>query len=224
MISRSAHERRLALVQGGRPSSAPLPLHDEWAELARAAGSGDPRAVRTFLVNAGPHVLRVVRRVLGHAHGDVEDLTQECAFAVIDALPSFRGECSVVHFVCRIAVLTAMNARRSLRAAKRAHEQQRDDAIENVACLHPGPEQNFSAQASAELVRELLATLPIEQAEALALHCVLGYTLSEMADSSGVSSETWKSRLRLAKHAFRRRALADPRARELVASLEEDAP
>jgi RNA polymerase sigma-70 factor (ECF subfamily) len=176
------------------------------------------------LINAGPHLLRVVRRVLGHADGDVEDLTQECAFAVIDALPSFRGECSVVHFVCRIAVLTAMNARRRLRAAKRVHELQREDSIENVACLQPGPEQNFSAQANAELVRELLGTLPIEQAEALALHCVLGYTLSEMADSSGVSSETWKSRLRLAKHAFRRRALADLRARELVAQFEEDAP
>jgi RNA polymerase sigma factor (sigma-70 family) len=224
MLPSSPPERRLTLLQGGRRSSTSQPLHDEWADLARAASRGDPRAVRTFLVNVGPYILRVVRRVLGNGHGDVEDLTQESAFAVIDALPSFRGECSALHFVCRIAVLTTMNARRRLRTAKRARELEPGDALDNVACLRPGPEQNFVARASAQLVRELLGTLPIEQAEALALHCVLGYTLTEMADSSGVSCETWKSRLRLAKRAFRQRALADLRAYELIAPFGDDRP
>ncbi|MFZ5896071.1 MAG: RNA polymerase sigma factor [Myxococcota bacterium] len=217
-------DRRLALVRGGGTdaSSAGEPPHDDWAPLARAAGAGDPQALRTFLVSAGPSILRVVRRVLGSAHVELEDVAQECAFAVVAALPDFRGECSALHFVCRVSVLTAMNTRRRLRAAKRARDIATDVELENVASLHPDPEQRLSNQASMVLVRELMSTLPIEQAEALALHCVLGYTLAEMEGSSGVSRETWKSRLRLAKHAFRKRALSDLRARELIAPWEGD--
>jgi len=217
-------QRRLSLIEGGKRAEEPATRfqHDDWANLARSAGSGDSRAVRTFLVNVGPHILRVVRRLLGSQHPEIEDVAQECAFAVIDALPAFRGESSAVHFTCRIALLTAMNTRRRSRATKRAHEADGEAALDNVACLRPGPEQRVSSRAAAEIVRELLRTLPMEQAEVLALHCVLGYTLGEMAASSGVPRETLKSRLRLAKEAFRRRALTDPRALELFALWEED--
>lgn len=212
-------ERRLAVVPGGGRAEprAAARIHDDLAGLARAAGSGDPQAIQTFLITVGPHLLRVTRRLLGSHHRDVEDVAQECAYAVIDALPSFRGDCSAVGFACRIAVLTAMSTRRRLRAAKRGQEPEGDAALANVACLRQSPEQSSASRASAELVRELLNTLPLEQAEALALHCVLGYTLAEMAETSGISPETWKSRLRLAKAAFKRRALADPRALELIA-------
>jgi RNA polymerase sigma-70 factor (ECF subfamily) len=58
-----------------------------------------------------PHLLRVVRRVLGPEHPDVEDVAQESAFALMDALPRHRGECTILHFACRVALLTAMNVR-----------------------------------------------------------------------------------------------------------------
>src|SRR6478609_6229518 len=229
MPTGSPPQRKFAVLVGGKQEGVTRELfHDDWGALARAAGAGNAQAMRTFLVTAGPHILRVVRRLLGSHHPDVEDVAQECAFALVDALPSFRGECSAIHFVCRISLLTAINTRRRLRAAKRAHERaherEGDEALEAVACARPGPDERFSSRLIEDVVRELFNTLPIEQAEALALHCVLGYTLAEMASSSGISADTWKSRLRLAKQSLRRRVLADPRALELLAPWEGESP
>lgn len=187
----------------------PLDPPDELAPLADAAAKGDPVAVRTFLVTLGPYLLRTVRRVLGSQHPDVDDVAQESALNLMDALPRRRAESRVVPFACRVAVLTAMNARR--RAATQKRRSVRDDAlsVEHLASESPGPDARLSAEDSANVVRELLDSLPLEQAEVLALHCVLGYTMPEVADSTGVALETLRSRLRAAKRTLRERALVD---------------
>ncbi len=189
---------------------------DAFAGIAKAAASGDPVAVRTFLVTIGPHLLRIVRRVLGARHPDVDDVTQECAFALIDALPNYRGESTVLHFACRIAVLTAMSARRREVALKRAALREPNWEVERLESSGPTPEAELSARAAAEVIRELLDSLPVEQAEALALHCVLGHTVPEIAEMVGVPLETARSRLRLAKIALRARAALDPRLEEML--------
>ena len=53
-------------------------------------------------------------------------------------------------------------------------------------------------------VRDLLARLPHDQAEVLALHVVLGHSLPEVSQSTSIPLNTVKSRLRLAKQALRR--------------------
>jgi Sigma-70 region 2 len=85
----ASHDRRrlLRLVRGPAASDPERP--DALATLARAAGRGDRAAIRTFLVTVGPHLLRVVRRVLGAQHPDVDDVAQDSAFAVMDALPEY---------------------------------------------------------------------------------------------------------------------------------------
>ncbi|HEX6764239.1 MAG TPA: sigma-70 family RNA polymerase sigma factor [Polyangiaceae bacterium] len=179
------------------------------------AHAGDPTAVRTFVTAIGPQILRVVRRVLGPNHPDVEDAAQESAFAVLGALARYRGESTVVHFACRVAVQTAMNVRRRESAVKRRAQGERVD-IDALADARPGPDAEAEGRASAELVRELVATLPEAQAEALAMHCVLGFTVNEIAETAGLPVETVRSRLRLAKHALRARAEATPRLAGLV--------
>jgi RNA polymerase sigma factor (sigma-70 family) len=189
---------------------------DGLAELARSAAQGDPVAVRTLLVSVGPHLLRVVRRVVGRENPDVEDVVQESAAALLDALPRFRGESTVLHFVCRVTLLTAMNARRRETTRKRLSFREDSIGVEQMQSPLPGPDASASARACADLVRELLDSLPLEQAEALALHCVLGYTVAEIADTARVPQETVRSRLRLAKRALRERAQGDPRIATLV--------
>lgn len=194
------------------------PASDALAEVARAAASGNAAATRTLLVSLGPHLLRTVRRVLGRNNADVEDVLQESASAILDALPRFRGESSVLHFACRVALLTAMNARR--RELTRKRLSLRDDSlgVEQLSSPLPGPDSSLSARAAAALVRELLDSLPLEQAEALALHCVLGYTVAEIAQATSAPQETVRSRLRLAKRVLRERAREDER----LASLTEE--
>jgi RNA polymerase sigma-70 factor (ECF subfamily) len=171
------------------------------------------------VVTVVPRLLRVVRRVLGAGHPDLEDVTYEAAHAVVSALPRFRGDGTVLHFACRVAVLTAMNVRRREAAEKRACSVAGGDP-EHCADLAPSPEQTTSAASLAPLVREMLSELPETLAETLTLHVVLGYTIAEIAQSSGAPVETVRSRLRLAKRALRKRALDHPALREV---LEADA-
>jgi RNA polymerase sigma factor (sigma-70 family) len=189
---------------------------DPFAVLADAAAAGDPRAVRTFLVTVAPHVLRTLRRVLGTHHPDLDDVAQECALNVIDALRRRRGESRVLYFVCRVATLTAMNVRRRDARLKRSSEREDAASVDLLAIEGHSPDERLFAEASANIVRELLDSLPMEQAEVLALHCVLGYTVPEIAESHDVPAETLRSRLRAAKRALRERLLDDPRFPELV--------
>ena len=206
----------LRLVAGRADEPVRPRQPDALAALADAAASGDPVAVRTFLITVGPHLLRTVRRVLGSQHPDVDDVAQECALSVMDALPRRRGESRVLHFVCRVAVLTAMNARRRLAAQKRRSLGENEVGAEHLASPEPAPDARVLAEMRTQVVRELLDSLPIEQAEVLALHCVLGYTMPEIANSSQVPIETLRSRLRLAKQALRARVLGHPHFEEIV--------
>lgn len=207
------------LVPGPNRVEPPLSAssrHDELSALASAVVRGeDPHALRTFLATIVPQLLRAVRRVLGPNHPDLEDVSYEAAYAVLDALPRFRGEGTVLHFACRVAVLTAMNVRRRQATTKRSAEASLQ-SVELVSSAAPGPEQDAADAALAPVVRELLATLSEPLAEALTLHVVLGYTVNEISQTCGVSIETVRSRLRLAKQALRKRVLGNAKLREAL--------
>lgn len=206
----------LRLVRPGDPAR-PFAAEDELRPLAAAAAAGDPVATRTLLTALGPHLLRVVRRVLGGGHPDVEDVTQQAAMEVVRGLAGFRGGCSVLHFGSRVALHVALAARRREAARKRALPEPPQVLDEDrVPSDAAGPEAEAGRRAMAALVRALCEELPPLQAEALALHVVLGFTVHEIATTSGVPLETVRSRLRLAKAALLARALAQPGLRELV--------
>jgi RNA polymerase sigma-70 factor (ECF subfamily) len=193
----------------GVASGADEARHDELASLAQDVVRGDRVATRTLLATLVPSLLRVVRKVLGQAHPEVEDVTYEAAHAVLVGLPRFRGEGTVRHFACRVAALTAMNVRRRDAAQKRARGRAELDP-EQCATDGPCPEQHTLATSLVPVVRDLVAQLPLPLAEALTLHVVLGWTVSEIAGAASVSPETVRSRLRLAKQALRKAALNNP--------------
>ena len=192
-----------------------LGQHDELGELGVAAASGDPVAVRTLLTTIMPQLLRVVRRVLGPAHPDLEDVTFEAAQAVLEGLPRFRQEGTLRHYACRVAAFTATNVRRRELASKRARQREHVD-IDLFAGSSPGPEQRAQAASLVPIVRQLLTTLPRPLAEALTLHVILGYTVSEIARSCDIPVETVRSRLRVARQSLRKSALGNAVLREAL--------
>jgi RNA polymerase sigma factor (sigma-70 family) len=196
----------------------PIPRHDELALLAGSVQRGNEAALRTLLVAITPHLLRTTRRVLGPQHPEVEDVAQESACAVVDALGRFRQETTFLNFACRIAVLTALSVRRRESRLKRSGQRDPQDPDELMS-EDTSPEERAISAVLIPAVRELLHSLPEQQAETLALHTVLGYSLSEVAETCGVPVETVRSRLRLAKRALRERVLDDPQLRE-VAGIE----
>lgn len=212
------------LIPGSRVSE-PVPpgagRRDELLGLAGAVQRGDAQALSTFLSAIVPQLLRVVRSVLGPQHPDLEDVAYEAAYAVVESLPRFRGEGTVLHYACRITVLSAMNVRRRDAAQKRALLRVPAE-LDEVELEGPNPEDNAQSASLVPIVRELLATLPDALAEALALHVVLGYTVVEIAEAASLPVETVRSRLRLAKQALRKRVLNNPKLREAAGSAEAE--
>ncbi len=195
--------------------------------LAPNAGQGDPlanligpvlerdaRAVEAWVRATAPSVARVVRQILGTEHPDAADVTQEALFAALEALPGFRGDCTALHFVWRVAALTAMNARRRLRL--REQVTQSSDETDAFATNEPSPLGNTLARRRRDAFRRLLDELPAVQSEVLALHCVLGFTIDETARATGVPANTVRSRLLAAKAALRERLSDDAELAELV--------
>jgi RNA polymerase sigma factor (sigma-70 family) len=182
------------------------PTPDPLGDLCVAACAGDLGAMRRVLDAVAPRVYAVARRVLGPAHDEVEDVAQEALIALVRALPAFRGECPVIGYAARIAVRTAVAARRRQRAGDRGRELAEPGAADDEASAA----QTVAGARRLALLRELLAELPAGQGETLALRVVLGCSVQEIAVATGAPVNTVRSRLRLAKTALRERIEADP--------------
>jgi RNA polymerase sigma-70 factor (ECF subfamily) len=124
----------------------------------------------------------------------------------------------VLHFACKVAVHTTLNARRRERsrgAGQRALLESGDHE-----CPGPSPAEELAAAARREALRELFVTLPTAQAEVCVMHIVLGFSVEETAEACGAPANTVRSRLRLAKQALRMRAAALPELRDVLEEAE----
>ena len=194
---------------------APLTARNNSAldELVEAAVRGDVEAMARLVRQLAPSVIRTARTLLGASHSDLDDVVQQSLIALVQALPSFRNECTPQHFAIRISARIAVAAR-----ARFARRGERHDESIDVDALQAQPSHEpVDAERRRHLVRELLDTLPEEQAETLALRVAMGLSLDEVAQSTGVPVNTVRSRIRLAKLALRKRIEADP---VLLESLE----
>ena len=187
----------LEVVEGGRgDEAADAPKNAVLDDGARAALGGDPTALRDFLRAIAPLVRRVCRGVMGRDNSELEDAIQDCLIDVARSLPQFRFEGSAAHYVTKIVLRRAIATRD--RARERAKQQAALDASAPVASVDPTP------AAHAELVRNLLDDLNEAQAKALLMRIMLGHSIDEIASMTGVSVNTVKTRLRLAKEQLRR--------------------
>lgn len=171
----------------------------------------DRVAMRELLEAVAPRVLSAVRSVLGSRAGDVDDVAQESLVAFVGALASFRGQCPVAAFACGIAVRTALRSRR-----KWARRASLDAARgEDIEAERADPDADLQRAQRLATLRALLQDLPEEQAQALALRCLVGDALPEIAAATGVGVNTLRSRIRLARQALVDRIRGDARLREL---------
>lgn len=169
--------------------------------LARAAVA-DGDAMAELLTEVAPAVVRAIRVVLGPHAVDLEDVKQQALLNVMRAVPSFRGECHPAGFASRIAVHTALTARRRARGQRLFFSDAAD--LAELAVTGPRRMDSELALYRRHFVRDLLLRLPEEQAEVLALHVILGHSLPEIAAATSTPVATVKSRLRLAKEYLRK--------------------
>lgn len=176
-------------------------------ELAKRASAGDTAATARLLRLVAPEVLRVVRGVMGPYAADVDDAAQQALIGLVHALPAFRGECAPAGYACRIALRTALAVRKSAQR-RRLRWDGSTDTEQLPAGAWSTPRSEGGRRT--EVLRRLLEEIPEEQAEALALRTMLGWSIEEIATASGAPVNTVRSRLRLAKEALRAKIEADP--------------
>lgn len=193
------------------PARARDPLH---ALVGKVIG-GDRKAERTLLIAVGPAVLGVVKRVLGLQCLDIDDVCQEASISLLAALPTFRAECTVLYFACRVALLTALAVRRR-RNGELHPARECVDESEDIVDGAPSPADLIDSARRRASLRELLASLPLSQAEVVALHIVLGHTVEETSAMIGSPINTVRSRLRRGLAALRDELRHNSRLREVI--------
>jgi RNA polymerase sigma-70 factor (ECF subfamily) len=181
------------------PAVELLDTEQAWAALAQGARRGAPEGARRLFEAITPVVRRVCRGVLGHRHLDLEDTVQESLVDVLRALPHYRSEGHLVHYVTKIAIRRAILTRkrearrlRSLRVLEHLHGS---DALEG---------SHGSAAEQSLMVSEVIARVSDVQGETLVLRVILGFSVEEVASIMSASVNTVRTRLFLAKNALRR--------------------
>jgi RNA polymerase sigma-70 factor, ECF subfamily len=175
--------------------------------LADLARHGQPAAIETLLRHIRPIVVRYCRARMDHISGHyyaADDIAQEVCIAVLSALPRYQDMGRpFVSFVFGIASHKVADAMRSSARQALPTADLPDGPDER-----PGPEETALAYLEAEWVRALLARLPAQQRELLALRVLFGMSAEETGRALGMSPGA----VRVAQH----RALA--RLRTLVAA------
>jgi RNA polymerase sigma factor (sigma-70 family) len=185
-----------------RASAAPP--ESEGMALARLAAAGDELATARLLRILAPRLGAVVRAVLGAHHPDCDDALQLALIGFVRALPAFRGECDPAGYASSIAVRTAVAARKRARTY-----ESRIGSVPSMSLDSERPGDPAAMGRQKERLRDLLARIPDEQAETLAMRVVLGWSLEEIAQHTRAPVNTVRSRLRLAKEALRRHIESD---------------
>jgi RNA polymerase sigma-70 factor (ECF subfamily) len=142
-------------------------------------------------------VLYYVRRLV-QSEDDAWDVLQETFVSVLKAINTLRDPRALPAFVYR----TARNAAFGHERRRRRDEPITEDVEEMIEAEVDN--EPFD-EADAERLHRALETLPMPQREALTLFFLRDLTLEQIADISGVSIGTVKSRLHYAKRTLRQR-------------------
>lgn len=166
------------------------------SELVRRALAGDAQARHQIVEQLSRRVRAIALSILGNTV-DADDATQAIFLELFQSLPNFKGE-NLVPWTDSIAVRTAVRHARSRR-------------VRSARNASVDPEELSSAEAGApaehgvpRAVIEYLGELPETRRVALVLRHVMGYSVEEIADLTGVSPNTVKDRVRHAREQIRK--------------------
>jgi RNA polymerase sigma factor (sigma-70 family) len=155
---------------------------DEYARILEAHGGAIRRIVMSYEHDAAKR----------------EDLEQEIWFAIWQALPGFRGDCSMRTFVYRIAHNRAVSH-------VQHHRRHATDTLEPDAPLYDSaatPEDAAAARQHHQRLHGAITQLPLAMRQAVIL-MLEGLSHSEIGDVLGISAANVAVRLARARAALR---------------------
>lgn len=184
---------KLRLVpRPARPEPAgPVPTLDD-SQLRRAMREGDAGAANAVCIRLAPRVRGTVRRLVGPADSDGDDLVQKSLFEIVQHIDSFRGESSLETWAAAVTAKVVYKHVRRRRLERRVFA---DDASTFEPAQAIDFARRFEAQNELARVFALLRSLDQEKVFTYLLHDVCGFDLREIADIVGASVAAAQSRL-----------------------------
>jgi RNA polymerase sigma-70 factor (ECF subfamily) len=148
-----------------------------------------------LLAANGPALSRLAAS-FSNTPSDRDDLLQEIALAVWQALPAFRGECSLRTFLFRIA------HNRAIAHLSRSRARFPQGEVDDVHDPAPDPESGLAREQSAARLRHAIHGLPLVYRQVITLALEdMGY--AEIAEVLGISESNVGARLTRARQLLR---------------------
>lgn len=173
--------------------------------LMQAFAAGDARAFETLYDRHALPVWRFVRRSLSDA-SVADDLVQDVWFTLVRHAPQYEPRAKFRTWLFTLAHHRLVDHWRTHRhhTSLDAHAEDGAALAETLAAESGfGPERCLSSREQAQALLDALADLPAAQREAFLLQAEGGLSVADIAQATGVSPETAKSRLRYARARLR---------------------
>lgn len=171
-------------------------------ELLEQARAGDLDAFNQLVECYQDQLFGLVVRMVPDPD-QASDAVQEAFFSAYRNLASFRGG-SVRSWLSRIAINAAMDVQRARkRRPAQPYPELEDEAWQPPAGEESDPEQVAVAVERSRALAQALARIGDDQRTAIVLFDVEGYDYAEIADLTGVSLGTVKSRIHRGRLALR---------------------
>jgi len=199
----------LRALPGGQATSEVGADSDE--KLIEAFENGDRQVAGKLYDKLIGIVDCTLYRILGARGHDHDDLVQSAFEQIILTLARrrFARACSLSSWAGTVTTHLALNVLRARTRERSVIDRQQDPALE-APSRRPDDDVERAAGTREELarLREHLARIKPEKAEALILHDVLGHELAEVAVLTGVSITAAQSRLLRGRRELQRRVAA----------------
>lgn len=148
-----------------------------------------------ILAAHGPSILRIARSFTACAT-DRDDLAQEIALALWQALPNFRGECSEKTFVFRVATNRALD----WLSCRKSPTAQSDFDPPDPA---PGAEADLVRRELSARLERAVGALPVARRQIVVL-ALEGLSYREISDVLGISESNVGARFTRAREQLRK--------------------
>jgi RNA polymerase sigma-70 factor (ECF subfamily) len=178
------------------------------AALLKRFARGQPDAMERLVQRHGSTVYAFVRRILGN-EPLADDVYQEVWLKVIRYANRFEGRSRFSTWLFQVTRNVCMDHRRSAQRKKEGVSLERDGGDpkdggecvplrDQVADRGPGTHERAAETEEKAALEHAIAQLPEEQREVLLLREKTELTFEEIAEISGLSPNTVKSRMRYA--------------------------
>jgi len=190
-------------VEDLRPSAAADdPAQRRDLILIERARAGDLTAFNDLVELYQDQLFALVARMVPD-RDQASDAVQEAFFSAYRNLAGFRGG-SVKSWLNRICVNAAMDAQRARRRRPaQPYPELEDESWQPPAGEEADPERQVMTAERTRVLREAMTRITDDQRAAIVLFDVEGYDYAEIAEMTGVSLGTVKSRIHRGRLALR---------------------